>query len=52
MTTNDTKDWSELLDVALFGANRINLRQRMDRATNAPLCGSLTEPLIAEGVKR
>jgi hypothetical protein len=35
MTTNDTKDWSELLDVALFGANRINLRQRMERATNA-----------------
>ena len=35
MTTNDTKDWSELFDVALFEANRINLRQRMETATNA-----------------
>ena len=35
MTTNDTKDWSELFDVALFEANRINLPQRMERATNA-----------------
>jgi hypothetical protein len=35
MPTNDTKDWSELFDVALFGANRINLAQRMERATNA-----------------
>ena len=35
MTTNDTKDWSELFDVALFGANRINLAQRMERAKNA-----------------
>jgi len=35
MTTNDTKDWSELFDVALFGASRINLAHRMERATNA-----------------
>jgi len=35
MTTNDIKDWNELFDVALFGANRINLAQRMERATNA-----------------
>ena len=35
MTTNDNKDWSELFDVALFEANRINLPQRMERATNA-----------------
>jgi hypothetical protein len=35
MTTNDTKDWSELLDVPLFGANTINLRHRMESATNA-----------------
>ena len=35
MATNDTKDWSELLDVALFEADRVNLRQRMEHATNA-----------------
>ena len=35
MATNDTKDWSELFDVALFEANKINLPQRMERATNA-----------------
>jgi hypothetical protein len=35
MATNDTKDWSELFDVALFEANRINLPQRMESATNA-----------------
>ena len=35
MTTNDTRDWSELFDVALFEADRINLRQRMESATNA-----------------
>ena len=35
MATNDTKDWSELFDVVLFEANRINLRQRMETATNA-----------------
>ena len=27
MATNDTKDWSDLLDVALFEADRANLRR-------------------------
>jgi hypothetical protein len=35
MGTNDTKGWSELLDVALFEANRTNLRKRMEHATDA-----------------
>ena len=35
MGTNDTKGWSELLDVALFEADRVNLRQRMEHATDA-----------------
>jgi len=35
MATNDTKGWSELLDVALFEADKINLRQRMELATDA-----------------
>ena len=35
MATNDTKGWSELLDVALFEASRVNLRQRMEHATDA-----------------
>ena len=35
MATNDTKDWSELLDVALFEADRVHLRQRMEHATDA-----------------
>jgi hypothetical protein len=35
MATNDTKGWSELLDVALFEADRVNLRQRMEHATEA-----------------
>ena len=35
MATNDTKDWSELLDVALFEPDRVNLRQRMEHATDA-----------------
>ena len=35
MATNDTKDWSDLLDVALFEANRVNLRKRMEHATEA-----------------
>jgi hypothetical protein len=35
MTTNDTKDWSDLLDVALFEADRVTLRQRMEHATDA-----------------
>jgi hypothetical protein len=35
MDTNDTKDWSDLLDVALFEADRVNLRRRMEHATEA-----------------
>jgi hypothetical protein len=35
MSTNDTKSWSELLDVALFEADRSNLRQGMEHATDA-----------------
>jgi hypothetical protein len=35
MDTNDTKGWSELLDVALFEADEVNLRQRMEHATDA-----------------
>ena len=35
MATNDTRGWSELLDVALFEANRVNLRKRMEHATEA-----------------
>jgi hypothetical protein len=35
MAANDTKGWSELLDIALFEADKINLRQRMDLATGA-----------------
>jgi len=35
MATNDTKGWSELFDVALFEADRVNLRQRMELATEA-----------------
>jgi hypothetical protein len=35
MATNDTKDWSELLDVALFEADRVHLRERMEHATDA-----------------
>jgi hypothetical protein len=35
MAKNDTKDWSELLDVALFDADRVNLRQRMEHAEDA-----------------
>jgi hypothetical protein len=35
MATNDTKGWSELLDVALFEADRVNLRQGMEHATEA-----------------
>jgi hypothetical protein len=31
MATNDTKDWSELFDVALFDANRIKLPQRNEK---------------------
>jgi len=35
MATNDTKDWSDLLDVALFEADRVHLQRRMEHATNA-----------------
>jgi hypothetical protein len=35
MSTNDTPGWSELLDVALFEADRVHLRQRMEYATDA-----------------
>jgi hypothetical protein len=35
MATNDTTGWSELLDVALFEADRASLRQRMEHATEA-----------------
>jgi len=35
MAKNDTKDWSDLLDVALFEADRVNLRRRMEHATDA-----------------
>ena len=35
MSTNDTQGWSELLDVALFEADRVHLRQRMEDATDA-----------------
>ena len=35
MATNDTKGWSELLDVALFEADRVNLQRRMKHATDA-----------------
>ena len=35
MATNDTKDWSDLLDVVLFKADRVNLQKRMEHATEA-----------------
>ena len=35
MATNDTKDWSELLDVVLFEPEGVNLRQCMEHATDA-----------------
>jgi len=35
MATNDTKGWSELLDVVLFEADRVNLQRRMEHATEA-----------------
>ena len=35
MAMNDTKDWSDLLDVALFEANRVNLERRIEHATQA-----------------
>ena len=35
MAANDTQGWSELLDVALFEADGITLRQRIKHATKA-----------------
>jgi hypothetical protein len=35
MFTNDTQGWSELLDVALFEADRVHLRQRVEHAKDA-----------------
>ena len=35
MAANDTKGWSELLDVVLFEADRISLQQRVQHATDA-----------------
>ena len=35
MATNDIKDWSDLLDVALFEADRVGLRRRIEHATDA-----------------
>jgi hypothetical protein len=32
MPTNDTGDWRELFDVALFEPNKVKLRQRIERA--------------------
>ena len=35
MATNDTTGWSDLLDVALFEADRVHLQQRVEHATDA-----------------
>ena len=35
MATNETKDWSDLLDVVLFEADRVTLARRIDDATDA-----------------
>jgi hypothetical protein len=35
MATNGTNDWSDLLDVVLFEADRVSLGQRMEEATDA-----------------
>jgi len=35
MATKSTKGWSELLDVALFEADRVTLQRRMEHATEA-----------------
>ncbi len=35
MTTNNTKNWSDLLDFVLFQANRVNLQRRIGHATDA-----------------
>jgi hypothetical protein len=34
MGTNDTNNWSDLLDVVLFEADRVTLGERMERATD------------------
>ena len=35
MTTNDTGDWRDLFDVALFEPNRVKLRKRIEHARQA-----------------
>jgi hypothetical protein len=35
MATNDTNNWSDLLDVVLFEADRVSLGQSMEHATAA-----------------
>ena len=35
MATNDTGDWRELFDAALFEPNRVKLRQRIEHARHA-----------------
>jgi hypothetical protein len=35
MATNDTNNWSDLLDVVLFEADRISLQRRIEQATSA-----------------
>ena len=35
MAANNTDNWSDLLDVALFEADRATLRRRMEHATEA-----------------
>jgi hypothetical protein len=35
VATNGNKDWSELLDVVLFEADRVNLARRIEHATYA-----------------
>ncbi|MBZ5651802.1 MAG: hypothetical protein LAO18_15100 [Acidobacteriia bacterium] len=35
MTTNDTGDWRDLFDVALFEPNRVKLRKRIEHARHA-----------------
>ena len=35
MAKNHTNDWSDLLDVVLFEADRVSLQRRMEHATDA-----------------
>ena len=35
MAANNTNNWSDLLDVVLFEADRVNLQRRMEHATEA-----------------